>query len=165
MSTLPSDNTHVVVLFSDGTCDCPDEFRVCGERCYHLGPSPLAYAEAAEYCAARAAHLATPRSLPEDGCLILLVFPYGTSSTGGWLGYSGGTDATNPHMGADGDGAAGAGGSFTEWSALTYSNQCVALARDFDGNPGWYDTYGCDTTFAPLCQLAACTRAGCAPEF
>ena len=77
------------------------------------------YAAAADYCTAKNAHLATPRSLEENTCLSGLL-PVGVA----WLGYSGGTNASNPHVGAD-DGTPVGYANFTNSFSASYYYECV----------------------------------------
>ena len=135
---------------------------MCGGRCYHLGPSPLTYAAAEAYCESVGAHLATPRSLPENDCVWKLV-ENEVGSSGGWLGYSGGTSDTSPHQGADGQGAPD---SYTNWadSQPGYENECVMLIY-YAGGYKWIDRTNCQDFWPTVCQLPACSRAGCSDEF
>ena len=153
LNQQPSDDTHVVLFPGLDECDCPEGFRVCAGRCYHRGPDKLSYTEAEAYCEAKAAHLATPRNSNDNDCVWDLVpgeFDFG------WLGYSGGTNASDPHVGADNGTPVG---PYTNWrrGSATYILQCVEIY-----NGEWNDNVSpCASNSYPLCQLRDCHRPQC----
>ena len=128
---------------------------MCAGRCYHRGADRGPYTAAEAYCAAKAAHLATPRSGAENTCVQAVG---GGGDSAGWLGYSGGTSDSDPHRGAD-DGTPV--GPYTSWasSGITYKyDYCVDTYNGL-----WYDnSLRCeeDNTY-PLCQLRDCDRPQC----
>ena len=133
-------------------CACPAGFTRCAGRCYRRLPAEALYSDSEVQCAELGAHLAVPRSEPENQCARQLMVGDDV-----WLGVTD-EETEGQWMGKDGCGRVQPPSSWWmsgEPSGETNSD-CIYIH-----NSGYWADWECPTLSYPLCQLSLCHKQRC----